>query len=64
MEKCQKCSGVMLQMKSKQSATLHDSEKKQVWKCSRCGLYVEKQQTFFSDQKKENNDPYYIRHRP
>lgn len=45
MEKCQKCNGVMLQMKPKRTTLLPDSEKKQEWKCSRCGYYAEKTQT-------------------
>lgn len=60
MEKCQKCNGVMLQMKIKRSA-MPENEKKQGWRCSRCGYYVEKQQIFaagqFGDYQK-SEDPY------
>lgn len=63
MEKCQKCSGVMLQMKTKKTVTmLPDAEKKQGWKCSRCGYYLEKQQVFLSNrydaERNEGDDNY------
>lgn len=67
MEKCQKCGGVMLQMKTKKSV-LPDIEKKQGWKCSRCGYYLEKQQVFLTSQyeanRREDDDPGYLRRRP
>lgn len=64
MEKCQKCSGMMLVMKSKKSA-LPDIEKKMGLKCSRCGFYLEKQQTFSGGRYDEpsNDLPYYLRRR-
>lgn len=54
MERCSKCNGVMLEMKVKKTL-LPDAERKQVFKCSRCGYYVEKPQTFAS--KRFNNQP-------
>lgn len=68
MEKCQKCSGVMLAMKQRKTI-LPDAEKKQGWKCSRCGYYVEKQQVFLQPQygldKKDDDDDFpYLRRRP
>lgn len=67
MEKCQKCSGVMLQMKTKKTTMTIDAEKKQSWKCSRCGFYLEKQQVFstgrFSDDTTDEDAPYYLRRR-
>lgn len=60
MERCSKCSGVMLQMKTKKSL-VSDAEKKQVFRCSRCGLYLEKQQAFTSadyDRDGHSGNPY------
>lgn len=62
MEKCTKCGGVMLLMKTKKSV-MPDAEKKQGWKCSRCGQYVEKQQIFNSNHYQADEEPYYIRRR-
>lgn len=47
MERCPKCDGMMLQMKIKKTV-LPETEKKQAYKCSRCGYYLEKQQVFLS----------------
>lgn len=65
MEKCQKCSGMMLLMKIRKSA-LADTEKKQGLKCSRCGYYVEKQQSFSGGpyQDEANAANYMLRRRP
>lgn len=63
MEKCQKCGGMMLAMKIKKTV-LSDMEKKQGWKCSRCGFYLERQQTFNSrSDNQPNDDQYYLRRR-
>lgn len=63
MEHCSKCNGVMLEMKVKKTLT-PDREKKQVFKCSRCGYYQEKQQVFLNDNSTLDRDPYILRHRP
>ncbi len=48
----------MLQMKIKKSV-LPDTEKKQVFRCSRCGYYVEKQQVFGGTGKDERDSNLY-----
>jgi DNA-directed RNA polymerase subunit M/transcription elongation factor TFIIS len=66
MEKCQKCGGIMLPMKTKKSL-VPDVEKKQGMKCSRCGNYVEKLQTFSTAATTRYDDDsaaYYLRRRP
>jgi DNA-directed RNA polymerase subunit M/transcription elongation factor TFIIS len=65
MEKCQKCSGVMLLMKTKKTV-MPDAEKKQAWKCSRCGYYFEKQQVFHTSRYPNSNfdDPYSLPRKP
>lgn len=66
MEKCQKCGGMMLQMKTKKTM-MPDAERKQGWKCSRCGFYMEKQQVFlhgrYQDDKTSDDDFPYLRKR-
>ncbi len=42
MERCSKCGGVMLEMKAKKTV-LPTEMKRQIFKCSRCGYYQEKQ---------------------
>lgn len=52
MERCPKCNtGVLLVMKTTKKTILPDAERKQCWKCSRCGYYLEKPQVF-------RNSPY------
>lgn len=64
MEKCQKCSGVLLEMKSKKTM-VPGAEKTIRLKCSRCGFYLEKHQTFSGNNRYDElaNDYPYLRRR-
>jgi hypothetical protein len=61
----------MLAMKQRKTM-LPDSEKKQGWKCSRCGTYLEKQQVFLHGLNQQSlrkdddddDDIPYLRRRP
>ncbi len=47
-------------MKTKKTV-MPDAEKKQAWRCSRCGYYIEKQQVFNTSRYPSADEPYYIR---
>lgn len=59
MERCSKCSGVMLLMKAKKTLLSSDVERKQIFRCSRCGFYLEKQQLYSTVDKDERDGTLY-----
>lgn len=62
MEKCQKCNGVMLEMKS-QRRVMGETQSTQSFKCSRCGNYLAKRTVYTNGKYELEDERHYLKRR-